>query len=487
MAAGEPDDGSIDLLGMLVNLAPMIRRRCAPIALSVGVALSLAAPLRAADPPAPPSLGAAPAVAKLSRRSLAPAPDYALPHHGGTVSAARIAREGWQHCALTFDDGPNEITPHILEILEREHVVATYFPIAATAARHPDVVRAFVADGHEIGNHSLAHHNLAKMSPAAQRADLAEANRILTGLGARPTLFRPPYAAYDARVIESARSVGLETVLWSLDTRDWEYHDAGMLAARVDAGAGPALVVLLHATYPWTEHALPEIIAALRERGCRFVTLSAWIAFMRGGGTPTPPAVEAAAQPPPAAPPAVETTAPAPPRPVVASAPTEAPTTAAATAAQPAPAPVVVAAHETPPAAPEPEPAPAVAPSPPALFTAAPPPAPPAAAVATLAVPPPAPPSAPVTRPVTPSVTPPARPAAAAPPAHPPATKPATVRAAPRPVPVALTLHPATLTHEHGKTELRIVGDDVYLTLGPDADLDAITAQIKDALAHPRR
>ena len=465
----------------------MIRRWCAPIALSVGVALSFAAPLRAADPPAPPSLGAAPVVAKLGRRSLAPAPDYALPHHGGTVSPARIAREGWQHCALTFDDGPNEITPHILEILEREHVVATYFPVAATAARHPDVVRAFVADGHEIGNHSLAHHNLAKMSPAAQRADLAEANRILTGLGARPTLFRPPYAAYDARVIASARSVGLETVLWSLDVRDWEYHDAGMLAARVDAGAGPALVVLLHATYPWTEHALPEIITALRERGCRFVTLSAWIAFMRGGA-PTPPVVEAAAQPLPAAPPAVE--APARPLAVVASAPTEAPT-AAATAAQPPPPPVVVAAREPPPAAPEPKPAPAVAPPPPALFTAAPPPAPPAAVVATLAVPPAAPPPTPVTRPVTPSVTPavapPVRPTATAPPAHPPATKPAAVRAAPRPVPVpvALTLHPATLTHEHGKTELRIVGDDVYLTLGPDADLDAITAQIKDALAHP--
>src|SRR5262249_33066380 len=159
-------------------------------------------------------------------------------------------------------------------ILDREGVTATYFPVAATAARHPEVIRAFVAGGHEIGNHSLHHGHLAKLAPAAQRADLAEANRILTSLGARPRLFRPPYAGWDTHLVESARAVGLETVLWSLDVRDWEYRDAGMLAARVNAGIGPALVVLLHATYQWTERALPEIIAALRGHGCRFVTLS---------------------------------------------------------------------------------------------------------------------------------------------------------------------------------------------------------------------
>ncbi|MEJ0070225.1 MAG: polysaccharide deacetylase family protein [Pseudomonadota bacterium] len=179
------------------------------------------------------------------------------------------------------------MTPRILAILDREGVTATYFPIAATAARHPEVIRDFVASGHEIGNHSLAHRNLMKLSPAAQRADLAEANRILRGLGARPVLFRPPYASYDGHLVDTARSVGLETVLWSLDVRDWEVRDAGMLAARVSAGAGPALVVLMHATYEWTELALPRIIAALRDHGCRFVTLSQWLAFMQA--TPSAP------------------------------------------------------------------------------------------------------------------------------------------------------------------------------------------------------
>src|SRR5258706_2132659 len=222
---------------------------------------------------------------QLDRRSLAPAPDYAVPRMAGTVSPTRIAAEGWQHCALSFDDGPNEITPRILAILEHEQVRATYFPVANVAARHPEVIRAFVAAGHEIGNHSLRHANLSKMTPAAARADLAEANRILAGLGARPALFRPPYAGWNTGVAAAAHAAGLEMVLWSLDVRDWEYRDAGMLAAPVKAGAGPAMVVLLHATYEWTATALPEIITALRNQGCHFVTLSDWLAFMRGGDT----------------------------------------------------------------------------------------------------------------------------------------------------------------------------------------------------------
>src|SRR5262245_20479438 len=76
-----------------------------------GVVLALAAfgpAASAADPAAP---------LKLDRRILAPAPDYAMPRGAGTVSPARIAADGWQHCALSFDDGPNEVTPRILAIL----------------------------------------------------------------------------------------------------------------------------------------------------------------------------------------------------------------------------------------------------------------------------------------------------------------------------------------------------------------------------------
>jgi len=403
------------------------------IASLIGLML-LSAGVSGADGPAVSAIGPTEAALKLDRRSMTPTPDYALPRGGGTVDPGRIAADGWQHCALSFDDGPNEITPRILEILDREGVTATYFPIAATAARHPDVIRAFVASGHEIGNHSLAHRNLLKMSPAAQRADLSEANRILSGLGAKPMLFRPPYAAYDANLVATARGVGLQTVLWSLDVRDWEYRDAGMLAARVNAGAGPALVVLLHATYEWTERALPRIIASLRDHGCRFVTLSQWLAFMQAAPTLVATVPAAVVSPEP---------------------------TALTPAAEP---PAQLAA---------------AAPPPPALFeteAVTPPPAPEEVAAA-------APPMIPTPRPVVVAVLAPAPAPASS------AARLAT-RAAPSPrlVPVVLTLRPARLEPGRGgKTEFRIEGDGVVLQLGPDADIDDIANRLKAALERPAR
>lgn len=398
---------------------------------------------------------------KLDRRSLAPAPDYALPRARGTVSPDRIAAAGWQHCALSFDDGPNEITPRILAILDREHVIATYFPIAATAARHPDVIRAFVASGHEIGNHSLAHRNLAKLDAAAQRADLAEANRILRGLGANPVLFRPPYAAYDARLIDSARAQGLETVLWNLDVRDWEYRDAGMLAARVQAGMGPALVVLLHATYEWTERALPQIIAAMRDHGCRFVTLSNWIAFMRAApAVPTPTLLAAAA-------PAAVATPAAPPPPLFAATPS---VPRDPSPMSPPPAAIVAAAPRAEPETPQPvaESAPPPVIEPPPVVLAA---AEPAAAAAQPA-----------------AMTPPPAPAPAAKPTRAPAPAKPVPRMAAATSPTALTLKPARLeTGRGGKTMLQIDGDGAVLQLGADADLDDIAAKLKAALERADR
>src|SRR5690349_7443651 len=117
-------------------------RRTACCAALLGLlSLSVTMPAPAADVAAAPRLGGP----HLDRRSLAPAPDYAVPRMAGTVSPTRIAAQGWQHCALSFDDGPNEITPRILAILEQAHVRATYFPVATVAARHPEVIRAFVA------------------------------------------------------------------------------------------------------------------------------------------------------------------------------------------------------------------------------------------------------------------------------------------------------------------------------------------------------
>ncbi len=210
-------------------------------------------------------------------------PDTAL-----DVMPATLKEEGWNLCALTFDDGPHRVvTRQILEVLNREKIPATYFPVASVAENQGEVIRDFIAAGHEIGNHSLTHADLRALDADSQRHEIAEANRILRGFGADPVLFRPPYGRYTPDLLSIAREERMSPVLWTVDTRDWQVRDPDRIVQHVKTEAGTGSVLLLHSTYPSTLNALPRVIAAMRAKGCEFVTLSEWIERMHRIATPT--------------------------------------------------------------------------------------------------------------------------------------------------------------------------------------------------------
>jgi peptidoglycan/xylan/chitin deacetylase (PgdA/CDA1 family) len=124
--------------------------------------------------------------------------------------------------ALTFDDGPWPDTPQFLSILEREHVVATFFQIGEQVGTYgKDVDRRMLADGDMIGDHSWSHPDLAGGGPfaASQISSTASAIRKLTGF--TPCLFRAPYGAVSSALISEARGMGFTTVQWDVDPRDW--------------------------------------------------------------------------------------------------------------------------------------------------------------------------------------------------------------------------------------------------------------------------
>jgi peptidoglycan/xylan/chitin deacetylase (PgdA/CDA1 family) len=185
--------------------------------------------------------------------------------------------------ALTFDDGPDDrFTPMVLDILKHENVKATFFLVGRRAARRPDLVRRIVAEGHDIGNHSMTHPLLTKVTPVRLHAELEATDHLLRHLTGRPvTLFRPPYGAFDQPILQAAKALGYRTVLWDIDSLDWK---RGMtrdtVIAKVLGGARPGAIVLEHSAggvgedLTDTTMALPVIIRTLRAHGYRLVTMS---------------------------------------------------------------------------------------------------------------------------------------------------------------------------------------------------------------------
>jgi peptidoglycan/xylan/chitin deacetylase (PgdA/CDA1 family) len=179
--------------------------------------------------------------------------------------------------ALTFDGGPSGYTPKIERILQRKHVIATFFWVGSRTFGWEKVVRRVSDKGHEIANHSWFHDDLTKLSADAVRRDLAKTNRRLADLtGERPTLFRPPYGAVNQQVRRVASSLDLRTVLWDADSIDW-MSDCREIVRRVLDRVHPGATVLLHdggGNRSATICALPRIIQELRSRNYRFVTNS---------------------------------------------------------------------------------------------------------------------------------------------------------------------------------------------------------------------
>jgi cellulose synthase/poly-beta-1,6-N-acetylglucosamine synthase-like glycosyltransferase/peptidoglycan/xylan/chitin deacetylase (PgdA/CDA1 family)/spore germination protein YaaH len=198
--------------------------------------------------------------------------------------------------ALTFDDGPDPAyTPKILDILKRRGVKATFFMIGSAAADHPDLVKRVYAEGHEIGNHSFTHPNMAHVDAERVRLELTATERALESMiGRSVALFRPPYNADsepgsygEIMPIAVASELGFVTAGESIDPLDWDLvrkdadgrthklrPDEIIRSVLEQADKGHA--VLMHdagGDRSATVAALDPLITALQQRGYRLVTV----------------------------------------------------------------------------------------------------------------------------------------------------------------------------------------------------------------------
>ena len=191
--------------------------------------------------------------------------------------------------ALTIDDGPDpEVTPRVLDLLDRYDARATFFCIGEAARRHPHCVEAIVARGHAVENHSQRHrHNFSLLGPAALAREIAAAQQTLTEIGGvRPLFFRAPAGLRNPFLEPVLCRLGLHLASWTRRGFDTRTRDAAVVTQRLLRGLAPRDILLVHDGHPARDarhqpvvlDVLPAVLDAAAAAQLRCTTLRAAIA-----------------------------------------------------------------------------------------------------------------------------------------------------------------------------------------------------------------
>ncbi len=184
--------------------------------------------------------------------------------------------------AIGFDDGPAPDTPAFVTMLEREHVSATFFMIGRqVTSTYREMILRELRNGDVPGDHTFTHPDLDTSRNA--RGELQSTlSAIRTVSGYTPCVFRPPYGDADSSVVATARALGLATVLWDVDPRDWAEPGVRSIVHTVLAEVRPGSIIISHdggGPRGQTLAAYPLILAALRARHYRIVTIPQLLGF----------------------------------------------------------------------------------------------------------------------------------------------------------------------------------------------------------------
>ena len=194
--------------------------------------------------------------------------------------AAYIGDTSQKVLYLTFDAGyENGCTEKILDTLKKHQVSAAFFLVGNYIQRNADLVRRMVEEGHTVGNHTMHHYDMGKISDketfAKELRDLEALYKETTGQEL-PKYYRPPQGIYSEENLKMAQELGYKTVFWSLAYVDWN-NDAQPTAGEAFAKLLPrthsGAVVLLHSTSKTNAEILDELLTKWEEEGYRFGTL----------------------------------------------------------------------------------------------------------------------------------------------------------------------------------------------------------------------
>ena len=178
--------------------------------------------------------------------------------------------------AISFDAAWGaDKTEKIMDILDEYKVRATFFLVGFWAEKYSDIVRSIDSRGYEIGTHSNTHPDLSKMSAEQVKLELSQSiekiDKACSNVNVK--LFRPPFGAYNNTVIDTAESLGLTTIQWSVDSLDWKGESGSEIVNRVLSKVGCGSIILCHNNADHILDALPPLLERLKMQNYSVVSV----------------------------------------------------------------------------------------------------------------------------------------------------------------------------------------------------------------------
>lgn len=193
------------------------------------------------------------------------------------VESVNPSPKDGQYMALTFDDGPSEYTPKILDILKEKGVHATFYNLGNSANKYPDYTKRLVEEGNELASHTMQHQDLPTLDRESLRSEITKAfDAVNKASGRTVQMIRAPYGAFTATEWGRCGDLISCNVLWNIDTLDWKRPGADAIKNNVLGHAKNGRIALMHdggGDRSQDVDALPGIIDGLTQAGYKLVTV----------------------------------------------------------------------------------------------------------------------------------------------------------------------------------------------------------------------
>lgn len=177
--------------------------------------------------------------------------------------------------ALTFDDGPHEMTEKVLDLLLQYNAKATFFCIGTQIEKHPTILQRVIDEGHTVGNHTLSHSkSFGFFSTLQVKEEIEKTDALLQNkTNKKPFFFRPPFGVTNPNLAKAIAQTGHYVIGWNIRSLDTVINDESKIFERIKKKVKPGGIILLHDTSLKTVNVLEQLLLFLQTENYEMITV----------------------------------------------------------------------------------------------------------------------------------------------------------------------------------------------------------------------